>query len=450
VDEAGLELQRQIKKLADRTGMRVCGPNTMGIINFLHHMQAAFVFVAILASSGGHAVLAADKCAAAGLEVAPLSGETRTRLVPHLPSFAGTSNPVDFTGLDVVVPGLFRRCASVTGGDPAVDALILSHWLNEEVDSIGQLRGLSGDTDKPLVLVGTVSGRNPDMAAPDLMQSGVAYAGEVEVAAGALAKVVQYTERARRYNAGDASTPVIPAPALMGRYHDLKPGSLLGERETKELLSAYGIPVVAELSAATAEEAVEAAGKIGYPVAVKVDSPDIAHKTEVEGIRLNLAGPDEVCRAFADVTGQAGRRRPGALIRGVLVQKMIAGGLEILVGISRDPVFGHVLTFGLGGIWVETLRDVSLRVLPSGEDDILEMIGEIKAYPLLAGARGRPGVDLPALVSVIAAVARLAGGWPELAELDINPLVVLPEGRGIYVVDALAVVAGDKAAQLYL
>lgn len=401
--------------------------------------------VAIMASSGGHAVVAADKCAAAGLEVTRLGGDTRKQLADHLPSFAGTANPVDFTGLDVVHPGLLQRCASITAADPAVDILVLSHWLNERVDSISQLHDISSCTDKPLALLGTIPGRTPGGAIPDLIRSGVAYVGEVGTAAGALAKVIQYVKRAALHTVADNFKQKPQAPAVLTNYRALKPGSLLGEREAKELLAACGLPVVPELPAATAGEAAAAAEKLGYPVAVKVDSPDIAHKTEVDGIRLNLAGPEEVLRAFAAVTGKARQQRPDALIRGVLVQKMLAGGLEALVGISRDPVFGPVLTFGLGGIWVEVMKDVSLRVLPVGQNDIREMIGEIKAYPLLAGARGRPPADLPAMVNAIARVARLAADWPEMAELDINPLMVMPEGQGVWVVDALAAVAGERS-----
>ncbi len=605
VDEAGLEHQQEIKELAERLDIRVCGPNTMGIINYLHGMQAAFVYgytlpswavanetgialicqsggvgcsiletcaasglevaiyvctgneaatdfadyltycirhprikmvasymegvrdggklgraadlalaagkpvvilkagqheasaraarshtgalagsasvyksfflqkgiievqnisemvavlsllaagrrpggnrVAIMASSGGHAVVAADKCAAAGLEVAQLSPNTRQRLAEHLPSFAGTANPVDFTGLDVVQPGLLKQCAPITASDPAVDVLVLSHWLNERVDSVGQLHEISACTDKPLVLLGTIPGRSPGRATPDLLRSGVACVGEVDMAAGALAKVVQYAKKVKQRTSDDNYDHKHTTPAVLEDYLAMKTGSLLGEREAKELLASCSIPVVPELPATSAEEAAAAAEKLGYPVAVKVDSPDIAHKTEIGGIRLNLTGPEEVRRAFGAVIEQAGRRRPDALIRGVLVQKMLEGGLETLVGISRDPVFGPVLTFGLGGIWVEVMKDVSLRVLPASENDICEMIGEIKAYPLLAGARGRPPADLPALVSVMAGVARLAIDWPELEELDINPLMVMPEGRGVCVVDALAVVAAERS-----
>jgi len=394
--------------------------------------------VAIMASSGGQAVVAADKCAAAGLEVAQLGLETRRRMETYLPSFAATANPVDFTGMDVVQPGVLRQCASIAAADPAVDALVLLHWLNERVDSVGQLKSLAADTDKPLALAGTIPGNIPVAALPGLVESGVAYIGEVEVGARALLGVARYEEKikGRRVVPPAGAAP----PELAGRYRSLKPGTLLGEREVKGLLAAYGIPAVPEEAAATAEEAAEAAGRIGYPVAVKVDSPDIAHKTEAGGVRLNLNGPEEVRLAFGAVIEETGRRRPGAAVRGVLVQKMLQDGLEVLVGLSRDQVFGLTLTFGLGGIWVEVLQDISLRVLPVAEDDIRAMVREIRAYPLLAGARGRAPADIEALVKVMLAVARLGMDWPELTELDINPLYVLPAGRGVYAVDAMAAV----------
>lgn len=394
--------------------------------------------VAILASSGGHAVVAADKCAAAGLEVVELAGETRRRLAEHLPSFAATANPVDFTGIDIVRPGLLGRCASIVAGDPGVDALILSHWLSEEVDSVRQLRDLAAGTTKTLALAGTVPGRVPAEMLPELVAGGVAYIGEMETGARALSGVARHVHRTGQQRR------TLPAggdpPEQIRRFRYLKPGTVLGEREVKELLGAYGIAAVPEAAAATAEDAAAAAEKLGYPVAVKIDSPDIAHKTEAGGVMLNLTGPEEVRGAFAVVTGEAARRRSGAVVRGVLVQKMLSGGLELLVGLNRDPVFGPVLTCGMGGIWVEVLRDVSLRVLPVTEQDAREMIREIKAYPLLAGARGRAPADLEALVRVLLGVAGLGEHWPELAELDINPLYLLPEGRGAYALDAMAVV----------
>jgi len=394
--------------------------------------------VAILASSGGFAVVAADKCAGAGLEVVELGGETRRQMAEYLPDYAATVNPVDFTGIDIVHPGLFRRCASIMAADPSVDALVLLHWLNEEVDSVGQLLGLASDTGKPLVWAGDIPSYVTSEVVSKIVKSGITFIDDLETGVRALASVARYEQKVKR-QPSVLLTGESP-PELVASFRSLKAGTLLGEREVKELLGAYGIPTVAEAAAATAQETVEAAARLGYPVALKIDSPDIVHKTEISCVRLNLTDPEQIRRAFADVTGEASRHCPGAVIRGVLVQKMLQGGLEVLVGLSRDPVFGLTLTFGLGGIWVETLRDVSLRVLPVSEEDIREMIREIKAYPLLAGTRGSAPYDLEALVRVMRGVARLGMDWPELAELDINPIYLLPQGQGAYAVDAMAVV----------
>ncbi|HBV95652.1 MAG: hypothetical protein JL50_10185 [Peptococcaceae bacterium BICA1-7] len=398
--------------------------------------------VAIVASSGGQAVIAADKYSGAGLELVRLGTDIQNKIARELPPFAGVSNPVDLTGLDIVIPGLFQRCAAAAAEDPGVDTLVLSHWLNEGIDSVGQLKAIAGLTDKPLALLGAMPGATPGPASGDLVKCGVAFMDDPDVAANALVKVVEYTEKARS-NPGHNSPRSHTAPVVPARYRSLRPGTVLAEREVKEILTACGIQVVPELAAATAEEAAAAAQELGYPVAVKVDSPDILHKTEVDGIRLNLSGPEEVRRAFSSVTGQGARRQHGALIRGVLVQKMVSGGQELLVGISRDPVFGPVLTFGMGGIWVETLKDISMRVLPVDEGDVREMIRETKAFSILAGARGKAPLDLPAVEDILLKVALLAESWPTLAELDINPLIVLPESRGAFVVDAMAAAAGE-------
>ncbi|MFZ5645918.1 MAG: acetate--CoA ligase family protein [Bacillota bacterium] len=399
--------------------------------------------VAIVASSGGQAVIAADKFSGAGLELVQLSTDIQNKIARELPPFAGVGNPVDLTGLDIVIPGLFQRCASAASEDTGVGTVVLSHWLNQDIDSLGQLKAIAKFTDKPLALLSAIPGISPRQASEDLVKYGVAFMGDADIAATALAKVVKYTEKVKS-NTGHGTCCSVPAPVVPARCRSLIPGSVLAEREVKELLASCGIAVVPELAAATADEAVAAAQKLGYPVAVKVDSPDIIHKTEVDGIRLNLSGPEEVRQAFSSVTGQCARRQHGALIRGVLVQKMMSEGQELLVGISRDPVFGPVLTFGMGGIWVEILKDISMRVLPVCADDVREMIRETKAYSILAGARGKAALDLPAVEDILLKVVLLAENWPELAELDINPLIVLPEGHGAFVVDAMAAVAGDN------
>jgi acetyltransferase len=214
-----------------------------------------------------------------------------------------------------------------------------------------------------------------------------------------------------------------------------KTGSL-SEHQSKRILKSHGIPVTREALATSADMAVELARELGYPVALKVQSAAIAHKTEAGGIALDLASDDEVRSAHEQILGEAERFDPNAEVEGVLVQEMVEGGVEVIVGATRDPVFGHVIMFGLGGIFVEALRDVSFRVAPLTRTDAREMIEEIKGYRVLRGVRGRPPVDLEAIVDAIMRVSRLVTDHrDEIAELDINPLVVF--SKGAKAVDAL-------------
>jgi len=186
----------------------------------------------------------------------------------------------------------------------------------------------------------------------------------------------------------------------------------------------------------SAEEAVALARQIGYPVALKVQSPEIPHKTEAGGIRLNLYTDAQVHEAYAKILRNAKAHAPQAIIAGVLVQEMIEGGVEVIVGTTHDPVFGPCVMFGLGGIFVEVLQDVSFRVAPLARPDAEEMIREVKGYRMLEGVRGRPPADVRALVDVILKLSRLAIDFAgEIEELDINPLIVLP--RGVRAADVL-------------
>jgi acetyltransferase len=178
---------------------------------------------------------------------------------------------------------------------------------------------------------------------------------------------------------------------------------------------------------------------------MKIDSPDILHKTEARAIRLNLADPRQLAEAFDEIVANARAHAPTARINGVLVQEMIPPGVEAIVGMNRDPQFGPVVMFGLGGIFVEILKDVSLRIAPLALDDALGMIREVRGYPLLAGARGRAKADIPALAQALVDVSRMALALgPRLEQLDINPLIVLPEGQGVRAADALVILTGGE------
>jgi len=215
----------------------------------------------------------------------------------------------------------------------------------------------------------------------------------------------------------------------------------IGDAEAWTVLECYGFTVPQSRLAETPEEAIEIAEEIGYPVVLKVASPDILHKTDVGGVKLNLRSSEDVRDAFDLIVYRAGRYVPGARIWGCQVQQMVPGGREVLVGMSRDPQFGPLVAFGLGGIYVEALKDVSFRVAPFSRQEAEEMIREIRAYPLLEGVRGEPPADHEAMVDALLRISQLVTDFPEIVELDINPLMVFEEGRGAMAIDMRLILA---------
>jgi acetyltransferase len=212
----------------------------------------------------------------------------------------------------------------------------------------------------------------------------------------------------------------------------------LSEYGAKKILSGYGIPVTREELATSADMAVESARQIGYPVALKIQSAQITHKTEAGGIKLNVASDAEVRAGYNEVISNAEKYMPQAHIQGVLVQEMLKDGVEVIIGTTEDQVFGHVIMFGLGGIFVEALKDVSFRITPLTSKDAEEMIREIKGYRVLQGMRGKPPVDMDALKDVILRVSRLVTDHKDvIKELDINPLML--NACGAKVADALII-----------
>ena len=210
----------------------------------------------------------------------------------------------------------------------------------------------------------------------------------------------------------------------------------IGDSEARQILTAYGMKIPVSELAATPEEAVETANQIGYPVVLKIASPDILHKTDVGGVKVGLSSAEEVRDAFELMVYRAQRYLPQAHLWGCLVQQMVPpGGLEVLVGMNRDPQFGPLVTFGLGGIYVETLKDVTFRIAPFAVQSAEKMLTEIRARALLDGVRGEPPVDKDAIVDTLLRIGQLVQDFPEIVELDINPLMVYPEGMGAIAID---------------
>ncbi len=213
------------------------------------------------------------------------------------------------------------------------------------------------------------------------------------------------------------------------------------EHEALSLVKAYGVPVPEFRLAKSVEEAVKAAKEIGFPLVLKVVSPDIVHKSDVGGVILNVNTEEEVVKAFNTIMTNVPKKAPGARIVGVLVQRMAPEGLEVIVGATRDPVFGPVVMFGLGGVFVEVLRDVSFRVAPVDENEAMEMIREVKGYKLLQGYRNMPPRDVEALKRIIVAVSKLMMDLEEVSEMDLNPIMSYEAGKGAVAVDVRVILS---------
>jgi len=240
-------------------------------------------------------------------------------------------------------------------------------------------------------------------------------------------------EHRRFLDRAESVAPSAPAGRPRARL-----SGTLGATEAMALLSEFGVPVVESIAAKDAAAAAVAADRVGYPVVLKIDSPDIAHKTDVGGVRVGLGDAAAVRAAFGAMLDEVRRRAPAARLDGALVQRMIPGGREMILGVKTDPLFGPAVLCGLGGVFVEQLRDVALRLPPIGPADAAAMIAELRGAAILSGARGRAPADTRALADAIVRVAALADAHRDsLRALDINPLLVLDEGRGVVAVDWL-------------
>ncbi|WP_297468303.1 acetate--CoA ligase family protein [Thermococcus sp.] len=217
------------------------------------------------------------------------------------------------------------------------------------------------------------------------------------------------------------------------------------EFEAKQVLKAYGLPVPEEKLAKTLDEALKYAGEIGYPVALKLMSPQILHKSDAKVVMLNIKTPEELKQKWEEIHENARRYRPDAEILGVLVAPMLRPGREVIIGVTEDPQFGHAIMFGLGGIFVEVLKDVTFRIIPITERDARKMITEIKSYPILAGARGEEPADIDAIVDLLLKVSQLVDELREyIKEMDLNPVFVYEKGKGAVIVDARIILKEPK------
>ena len=385
----------------------------------------------IVTVSGGAGVMACDAAAAAGLEV-PALPEAAQRELKALMPFAAVRNPVDTTAQVLNDVDLLRRNLEVMLEAGDVDATLLflsSIGFNERM--MAQIREVLIETlDKhaEALLVASVMVTAADKA---LLEARRVLHIEDPSRAVALIGVLARLREAFERPAAEAP----PAPPATARA---APGEVLNEVDAAALLRDAGLPVVESRLVASREAAVAAAAALGGPVVLKIVSPEIQHKSEVGGVRVALAGAEEVGAAHDAIRASAARMAPGARIDGIMVAPMVAGGVECILGTSTDPVFGPVVAFGLGGIFVEVLRDVTFRVAPFGLDEARRMIREVEGYPLLEGARGQPAADTEALAEALARLSVFAANNRETVEsVDLNPVLAGPDR--VVALDALVV-----------
>jgi len=397
---------------------------------------------AALSGSGGHSVLMADLGAGVGIEWAKYSQNTVDHLRPLVPGYAPVANPTDLTSALTGSPRLFQDALGVVAADPGVD-FVVPILVSPTVAAIEEVVKLAAATPKPMAVLWTgYCPENPGVTAASLVARGLPVYRDAMMCLKAVRAAMTYGEFLERRNDSATGRPTRPPRIDADRARQLlaAAGKVVTERASKEILAAYGFDTTRERLAQNVDEALQAAELIGGPVALKVESPEIPHKTEADAIRLGVQGEAQIRRAYAEVIAAAKRFDPAARINGVLIQEMAPKGVEVMLGIATDAVFGPVIVAALGGIHVEVLRDVAYRIPPVTHADARLMLRELRAYPLFEGVRGTPPRDLDALCDAIVRLSWLAcdlGG--ELQELDINPLLALERGAGARVVDALIV-----------
>ncbi|HYC47414.1 MAG TPA: acetate--CoA ligase family protein [Burkholderiales bacterium] len=427
-----------------RTAIRQCGAlevfESEQAVDFLRAFVAGRTpkgrNVAIVTNTGGSAVVFSDAADRARLELAPLGSETRTRLAAALPPLASTANPVDTmagyprpehandyrTALEAILrdPHIDQLCVlfgTIAGGTFELSARVLAEAAR--------------DSEKPVfgftAIPETISNQGRDI----LRDARIPLFSTPSRAAHAMGLLADFAE-ARLRSSADQLAELAPLP-------ELPPCAItLDEHESKAIIAAAGICVTRDVLLPINPAAGDLSG-VSFPVALKLVSRDIAHKSDIGAVRLNVAR-DALIDVAGDIVARARKAAPNASLCGLLACEMVTDGIETIVGVNNDESFGPVVLFGLGGVFAEALKDVAFRIAPFGLDEARAMISELRGYALFEGARGRPSADLEALANTLVRVSALAWALRDrLAELDINPLLVRPRGRGVVAADALVV-----------
>jgi acetyltransferase len=402
----------------------------------------------VFASSGGECGLISDLAAASGVELPDLQPEARAELLEILPPFANPLNPLDITASGWGNREIYGNVATLLANTPGVDIIAC---IGDTTRNSGSLSATGWDkmiagmadaqaqTDKPMAIINVITDVAYEMT-DTLAEQGLVHLVGAHNAARAIGHAGRYARwRQERRTAGvyavdtarrASALELLPAPGSGG----------VSESASKELLRLYGIPIPAGGLAANVDEALELAREVGYPVVLKIEADDIHHKTEAGGVALHIVSDDHLRVEYAALLERVAARAPGAHIRGVRVERMASGLIELIVGGRNDSVFGPVVVAGFGGVLAEALQDVSQRLAPVDEAEARSMLAELRGAALLGPFRDRPAVDVAAAADAIVRVAQLLIELPEIQELDLNPVLVGAAGDGCIAVDGLAVI----------
>jgi acetyl coenzyme A synthetase (ADP forming)-like protein len=381
--------------------------------------------VAIITNAGGPGIMAADAVEEAGLKVAALTPRIADDLRKKLPAAASVANPIDVLGdADAGRYGLAVKGALADDAVDAVIVILTPQAMTQPVETAQAIADASRSTEKP-VLVSFMGGDDVKAGRETLMSGSIPDYPSPERAVNSLLAMCDYSAWRRR------------PPRIVTRFsvnrrrveriiaRQIRTGNFqIGEVKAKEILRAYDFSVPSGDVATGSDQAVEIAAMVGYPVAMKIVSPDILHKSDYGGVKLNLASPDQVRDAYDLMMLRITQRAPKARLEGVYVERMCARGREVILGMTRDPQFGPMLMFGLGGIFVEVMKDVTFHLAPLTEEEATQMLMGTRSYALLKGARGQAGVDISAIAGGLQRISQLVTDFPQIVELDINPFIV--------------------------
>lgn len=400
--------------------------------------------MAIITNSGGPGILAADACDKSDLQLVTLHKETIDKLREFLPPVASFYNPIDILGDSGAER--YEKTLQLVLQDSSIQGVLVLLTPTATVDVANTARKVSYVSqffEKP-VMTSFMGKKSIESASRILMENNIPNYEYPEEAVAAYHAMYRYHAWIKRPPKTFTNMNV-RKNGVTAIFEKVKKENRdrFTDEEIHEVLKTYGFRQPKGLFARTSEEAVAAAKRIGYPVVMKIMSPQVVHKSDIGGVRKNLNNKKDVENAFFEITTHVRNIMPAATIYGVLIQEMISPGKEVIIGITKDPQFGHMIMFGLGGIYVEVLRDISFRIVPLSNEDVHEMVREIKTFPLLRGVRGEAETDIGAIEQALLSFNQLAMDFPQIIEADINPLLAHTRGKGVIAIDARFTIGGE-------